>query len=206
MSNQPVGPWVYFFAGDCAQKAEGRFDRYAVEQIVPVKSESFFTGKTASLVRLETPVPLSPECSLEAEFRGVVRHLQYTTQAHRTELQARSAKEYPASNSTSAVLIPIRKSAGWWGLAQDEQQAHFHKPASRETHATIGFEFADKIYRRLYHSRYFDTLPAYDFLTYFEFPKEAAGAFKELLKGLRDVERNPEWKFVERETEIWMSR
>lgn len=201
-----IGPWVYFFSGDAQPAAEGRLHRYTVKQVVPVSGESFFTGKAGNFFRLETENPLSPELAQEAEFRGVVRHLQYTAQTLRTELQERSAKEYPAAESTIAVLIPIRKSAAWWALAQDERQQHFHKPAARENHSTIGHSYADRIYRKLYHARYFDTLPEYDFLTYFEFPEDEAQTFKDLLKALRDLERNPEWKFVERETEIWMRK
>ncbi len=206
MTNHVAGPWVYFFGEDGGEPTEGRIDRYTVDQIIPVSGESFLAVQADRFFRIETENPLSPDRALEAKFRGVVRHLQYTTQTLRKELQARSAKEYPATGATAAVLIPIRKSAAWWALAQDERQQHFHQPASRENHSTIGHSYADRIYRKLYHSRYFDILPEYDFLTYFEFPKEDTGTFKSLLQALRDVERNPEWKFVERETEIWMTK
>lgn len=38
------------------------------------------------------------------------------------------------------------------------------------------------------------------------FPRADAAAFAELLATLRDAEQNPEWAFVERELEIWMTK
>jgi hypothetical protein len=76
-----------------------------------------------------------------------------------------------------AVLIPIRKSAEWWALAREQRQALVMEGA-----------------------------PHGHFLTYFEFPRDTTAAFEELLGELRDVERNPEWAFVDREVELWMTR
>jgi len=42
--------------------------------------------------------------------------------------------------------------------------------------------------------------------TYFEFDRKHTDGFKRLLAGLRDPERNPEWKYVDREYEIWMTK
>ena len=205
-----TGPWVYFFGGktlpESAASGEGREDHYEVRSVVPVCGQNPVRIDSGShLVRIETGSPLSSEPSMKAEWRGMVRHLQYTTQELRQELQERSAKEC-LSERTMAVLIPIRKSAEWWALAQDERQRHFCKPAARENHSTIGHRYADRIYRRLYHCRYLEPLPEYDFLTYFEFPEDDTEIFKELLKNLRDLNMNPEWKFVDREVEIWMSK
>jgi hypothetical protein len=101
-------------------------------------------------------------------------------------------------------MIPIRKSAAWWALGQDERQAHF-TPGRRPGHTALGRGFAGRIYRRLYHARY---LPgsSWDFLTYFEFPEAESGTFRELLALLRDPEQNPEWSYVEREHELWLRK
>ncbi len=205
-----TGPWVYVFAGENSTILkgktpgfEGKKFNYEVREIIPVSGENISpVNRGWNLLRLETEKPLPQECSEKSEWRGVARHLQYTDAELRKELQERSAGEYPASDRTMAVFIPIRKSAAWWALAQDERQAHFQKKAGRN-HAAIGMEFASKIYRKLYHSRYFENLPGYDFLTYFEFKEEDSDTFRALLNDLRDVEQNPEWKFVEMETEIW---
>lgn len=205
-----TGPWVYFFGGETfrefAAPKEGREDLYEVRSVVSVCGENPVRIESgSSLVRVETGTPLSPEQSVKAEWRGMVRHLQYTVQAHRQELQQLSAKEYGLDHTT-AVLIPIRKSAEWWALAQDQRQEHFRKPSARENHSTIGHRYASQIYRKLYHCRYLEPLPEYDFLTYFEFPEDDTPVFKEILKSLRDLDLNPEWKFVDREVEIWMSK
>ncbi len=215
--NATAGPWVYFFkAAKTVPGSRLRLEpgtessrrwHYTVREIVPVSGESFLkAAKGTGLTRLETAQPLAPATAAKADFCGMVRHLNYTTQAQRSELQGISAKEVAASGETLAVLIPIRKSAAWWSLAQDERQAHFHRPAGRENHASIGHRYADKIFRKLYHARYFETLPGYDFLTYFEFQEELTETFRALLKELRHPELNPEWAYVDRECEIWMTK
>ncbi|MEO8100068.1 MAG: chlorite dismutase family protein [Acidobacteriota bacterium] len=130
-------------------------------------------------------------------LRGVVQHLHYTTADQRTDLAARSQTELPAGETT-AVLIPIRKSPEWWQMAHDQRGHHFHGDAG---HTAIGFPYADKIFRRLYHARYLGS--RFDFLTYFEFPPEHEAAFRALLAELRATK---EWSYVEEEYEVWMRK
>lgn len=136
----------------------------------------------------------------DAPFIGATMHLLYTDAATRGELARISSPE----SGPVAVLIPIRKSAEWWALAREERQALLMEGAPHG-HLAIGQRYATRIYRRLYHARY---LPGseWDFLTYFEFPADTTSAFRELLAALRDVERNPEWAYVDREVELWMTR
>jgi hypothetical protein len=136
----------------------------------------------------------------DAPFIGATMHLVYTDSATRSELTRISSPE----SGPVAVLIPIRKSAEWWALGREQRQALVMEGAPHG-HLAIGQRYAARIYRRLYHARY---LPGseWDFLTYFEFPADTAAAFEELLAALRDVERNPEWAFVDREVELWMTR
>ncbi|HKO91268.1 MAG TPA: chlorite dismutase family protein [Polyangiaceae bacterium] len=133
-----------------------------------------------------------------APFVGSTQHLVYTDAAERRELVRIST----GPSGPCAVLIPIRKSAAWWALAQDERQA-FLTGGARSGHIPLGRPFASHIYRRLYHSRY---LPGseWDFVTYFEFPESLADTFRDLLSSLRDPAQNPEWTYVERELELWM--
>jgi hypothetical protein len=149
------------------------------------------------LWRLEAPgrLPLP-----DAPFIGATTHVVYTDSTTRTELAQISRGE----SGPVAVLIPIRKNADWWALGREQRQAYVMegKPTG---HLTIGKRYAARIYRRLYQARY---LPGseWDFLTYFEFPTDEVDAFRELLAELRDVERNPEWAFVDREIELWLTR
>ena len=184
--------WVYFFAGEEMQTfsrelqaMEGSKDYYDILEVRQVAG----AGSTAleskqPMIRIETASPLSSSAKPQARFKGGVRHLQYTGSAVRTELQKASAAPYAPSETTLAVLIPIRKSAA------------------------IGSDYAAKIYRKLYHSRYLETLPAldYDFLTYFEFEQKDKPLFSALLAELRNTELNPEWAFVNWEMEVWMAK
>jgi len=149
------------------------------------------------LWRLEAPgrLPLP-----EAPFIGATSHVLYTDSSTRAELTRISRGE----SGPVAVLIPIRKTSAWWALGSEERQAYVMQ-GSPHGHAAIGRRYADRIYRRLYQARY---LPGsqWDFLTYFEFPASETGTFRELLSELRSTDHNPEWAFVDRETEIWMTR
>jgi len=164
------------------------------------------------MVRIESnaPIKVADESRFAkgqiVTFRGVTQHSHYTTEIQREELDSRSHGEFEPSNETTAVLIPISKSAQWWQLAQDVRQTYFEKTESREGHTSIGLRYADRVYRKLYHSRYAGTSLPYDFLTYFEFRSSHKNDFKALLAELRDTERNPEWTYVKLEYEIWMTK
>jgi hypothetical protein len=203
MSAPPAPPRIFAcFVQDStaessrAPAAEARITRYVVDRVKPVAGaglEGVIPG--AQLVRLESEGrPLAPD----APLTGVTTHLVYTSVAARRELMMSPAPE----SGPTAVLIPIRKSAAWWAMAQDERQAHFERAAG---HLTVGMPYLQRIFRRLYHAR---NLPGavWDFLTYFEFPPDRTEEFESLLAGLRDPQKNPEWSFVERETEVWMTK
>jgi hypothetical protein len=172
--------------------------RYRVERITAVRGETVASIAAAEPLwrieaRGELPVP-------DAPFIGTTGHVVYTDAATRSELARISAAE----QLPRAVLIPICKSSDWWSLAQDVRQAYLDGTKT-SGHVAIGRAHAAHIYRRLYHARY---LPGshWDFLTYFEFPEQDTGRFQQLLAELRDPEQNPEWAYVEREVEIWMTR
>lgn len=161
-----------------------RVNKYAVNQ----GAGAFPTGSTVYRIESETPI--------ESGLRGVVQHLHYTTLDERTDLVKRSRAELPPSPDVTAVLIPIRKSEEWWAMAQDQRGEHFHKK-----HTPVGAPYVETIFRKLYHSRYYGS--GYDFLTYFEFPKDATEMFQKLLRELRETE---EWKYVSEEYEVWMTK
>ncbi len=161
-------------------------------------------------MRIETPMPISPSeeyvsPSSVIQFYGVTQNLHYTSDAQRQELK-RSRAELEPSDQTTAVLIPIRKSEEWWKLAQDQRQAYFQRTDKHEGHTAIGLPYVDRIFRKLYHSRYLNAVLGYDFLTYFEFEDAYAQDFRALLAELRDTAVNPEWSYVNREFEIWMTK
>jgi len=140
-----------------------------------------------------------PEPWTPTVFRltGTVSHLRYTTGQERQSLTERGAP-LGRDDSRCAVLIPIRKSAAWWALPQDERRAIYEE---RSRHTSIGLEYLPRVARRLHHSR--DLGEPFDFLTWFEFAREDTGAFDELLARLRASE---EWHYVDREVEIRLMR
>ncbi|WP_197417192.1 MULTISPECIES: chlorite dismutase family protein [unclassified Sphingomonas] len=125
---------------------------------------------------------------------GTTSNLRYTTREERSALAAPFAGQEPAP-SDRAVLIPIRKSAAWWALAQDERLAIYR----RGRHTPIGLDHLPRVRRTLFHCR--ELGGPFDFLTWFEFDQGYDAGFQALLDALRASE---EWAFVEREVEFWL--
>jgi chlorite dismutase len=163
---------------------------WRVEDILHVKGEMMPSARYIDITN--QPVSSSAQWSLS----GVGSNLRYTSAAERAELNERQAA-LGREDARRAVLIPIRKSASWWAMAQDERHAIY----SRSHHTDIGLDYLPAIARKLYHSR--DLGEPFDFLTWFEFADDDATPFSELLGRLRATE---EWTYVERETEIWLTR
>ena len=130
-------------------------------------------------------------------LRGVTSNTRYTD---RRELDALVAVQQGLARpqATRAALIPIRKTEAWWALAQDERRAILEE---RSRHIAVGLEYLPAVARRLHHSR--ELGEPFDFLTWFEFAPEHAGAFEELVRRLRATE---EWRCVDREVDIRLSR
>jgi hypothetical protein len=128
-------------------------------------------------------------------LRGVTSHERYVTRAEKAKLVAMQP-ELGRPEATAAALIPIRKSAAWWALTQDERRAIFEETSA---HIRIGLDYLPAVGRRLHHCRDLAEGAPFDFLTWFEFAPADAVAFDELLHRLRET---PEWRYVEREVEV----
>lgn len=130
-------------------------------------------------------------------LRGVISHLRYTT---RDEAALLGALQPPLGRpeATRGALIPITKSTTWWDLPQDERRAIYEE---RSRHTSIGLDYLPRIARRLHHSR--ELGEPFDFLTWFEFAPEHEDAFDDLVARLRGSE---EWRYVEREVDMRLSR
>ncbi len=130
-------------------------------------------------------------------LRGSTGHVRYVTDTEKVALAVHPPLlERPVA--TRASLIPIRKSDAWWELSQDKRRAILEE---RSHHIAIGLEYVPAIARRLYHAR--ELGESFDFLTWFEYAPSDAGRFAELLKALRATE---EWKYVEREVQVDLTR
>ncbi|QDO96182.1 chlorite dismutase family protein [Ferrovibrio terrae] len=131
------------------------------------------------------------------QLRGVTSNLRYTQE---TERKALAAVQPPLSRPEArcAALIPIRKTAAWWLLAQDERRAIIEE---QSRHIAIGMAYLPAVARKLFHAR--DLGEPFDFLTWFEFAPDHAAGFDALLAALR---ASPEWDYVDREVEIRLER
>ena len=154
--------------------------------VVPVSGGSAKASPTAA-----PPAPAS------WTLHGLISNLRYATRGEVTALRARQ-EGLGRAEARRAALIPIRKSAAWWDLAQDERRAIFE---SQSRHTEIGLDYLPAVARQLYHSR--DLGEPFDFLTWFEYAVEDAAPFEALVARLRAT---PEWSFVEREVDVRLER
>ena len=132
-------------------------------------------------------------------LRGITSNERYVEREEKQALVARQqGLGRPAS--TCAALIPIRKSAAWWALTQDERRQVFE---AQSHHIQIGMNYLPAIARRLHHCRDLSEPEPFDFLTWFEFDPSSEGDFNRMLDALRAT---PEWSYVDREVDIRLNR
>ena len=173
--------------------AGGDTGAWGVQSISAVVGEPLPTVERLAVLEGAPSTPSRATWTL----RGVVGHERYVERREHDELSHRSPP-LGRTRATWAALIPIRKSAAWWALSQDERRAIFEE---RSRHIAIGLKYLPTIARRLHHSR--DLGEPFDFLTWFEFDPTDHGAFDELVGMLRATE---EWTYVEREVDIRVER
>jgi chlorite dismutase len=130
-------------------------------------------------------------------LQGFTSNLRYTVSNEVSLLRAKQ-EGLNRTNSKCAAIIPIRKNAEWWAMAQDERRSIFEEQSH---HTEIGLSYLPEIARQLYHSR--DLGEPFDFITWFEFAPEHINKFNILLSQLRN---SKEWQYVEREVDIRMQK
>jgi len=159
----------------------------------------------AELVRLAGP--LEPRV-----IGGIVRPMNYTGNAMHNFAYAQRVVQQPGTVMPNAFLVPMSKAAGWWEKDWMERHTYFlprYDDAGRmrsEGHALAAEKGIAHLLRRTYKNPS-EPAPAgsYDFINYFECADEHVPTFHEVCSALRDVERNPEWRFV-REGPTWQGR
>ena len=187
MPDKPNSPLLVAFVA-------GASGSWRIDRINPVIGEGLPAADRLEMV--ERP---RAQANNEAVWtlRGVTSNVRYTKQNEMTALAERQqGLGRPAA--TRAALIPIRKNEAWWALAQDERRAIFEE---RSHHIAIGLEYLPAVSRRLHHGH--DLGEPFDFLTWFEYSPGDANAFEELVRRLRQT---PEWRYVDREVDIRLSR
>jgi chlorite dismutase len=175
----------------------GRSGAWRVTRFSPVKGASLSPTPALSIVHtLSIALPILPSLT-SWRLTGVASHLRYTERPEKTKLDAVRA-EIGRPQATCAALIPIKKSAAWWDLTQEERREIFE---DKSQHIAASLKYLPAIARQLYHSR--DLGEPFDFLTWFEYAPEHADDFEELVRTLRASE---EWKYIEREVDIRLER
>lgn len=168
-----------------------------------------------------TPGPVTRFCtelarrvpSLETRaLGGVVRSSRYTGNEMHNFAYAHRVVQHSGRVMPNAFLLPISKTTAWWEKDWMERHTYFlprFDDSGRrvsEGHALAAAGGIASLMRRTYTS---PTEPApagaYDFLTYFECADQDVPTFHEVCASLRDVARNPEWKYV-REGPTWHGR
>lgn len=178
----------HFAAGDSGD--------WAITEVRGIRGEGLASAARLAIHPGDAPAAAStiPWC-----LRGMMSNDRYVERAEKQALfkvQAPLGRE----ESSRAVLIPIRKSAAWWGMTQDERRDLFEEQSQ---HNAIGMRYLPAIARRLHHCRDLGEQEPFDFLTWFEFAPQDEPAFDQLLADLRATR---EWTFVEREVEVRLSR
>ncbi len=143
---------------------------------------------------------LAKPAGAEWVLRGVTSNERYATRPEKTELAAKQVGLGTRPTATHAALIPIRKSATWWALTQDERRAIFEDTSH---HVKTGLRYLPAVARKLHHCRDLGEKEPFDFLTLFDYAEADAPAFEQMVAELRSSE---EWKYVEREVDIRLVR
>ena len=128
-------------------------------------------------------------------LRGITNNERYVTREEKTALVDKQ-QGLGRTQATCAALIPIRKTAAWWTLPQDERRQILE---AQSQHIAIGMKYLPAIARRLHHCRDIGGNEPFDFITWFEFAPADTAAFDELVAALR---ASPEWQYVDRESDI----
>lgn len=185
----PVNPRLFSFVG-------GSRGGWSV-----VSAKAVVGDPLPAIERLEIvsgAVPALPE-GAPWVLRGVTSNERYVVRAEKDALVKRQAA-LGRPECALAALIPIRKNAKWWALTQEERRAIFE---DKSKHIAIGMKYLPAIARRLHHCRDLAGAEPFDFITLFDYAKDQASAFDDLLAALRASE---EWKYVDREVDIRLTR
>lgn len=170
--------------------AGGSVGRWRVDSAKALVGEPLPAVSRLDVYEQSRPVPGGvPVWSL----RGATSNSRYTQRVELSDLAALQ-KGLGRPDAICAALIPIRKNAAWWDLAQDERRAIFQETSR---HISIGMDYLPGVARRLHHSR--ELGEPFDFLTWFEFAPAHEPAFAEMLDRLRAT---AEWEYVDREIDL----
>ena len=142
-----------------------------------------------------------------------MRPRSYTSHAMSEFAYAHAMPPGPGDKYALAAVTPINKTDEWWKMDFLHRESFFLPRYNEDEdivvkgHALASVAGIPCINRRLVHSPHGYGLPnSYDFVGYFEFAEKDAAVFQEVMAGLRDINQNPEWKYVLEGPEWWGRR
>jgi chlorite dismutase len=145
-------------------------------------------------------------------MRGVVRPTNFTGGAMHNFAYASQRQQMAGPAMPHAFILPMCKTPQWWAKNWMERHTHFlprydeHGCMLSEGHALAAAAGIPHLLRRTYkHATEPAPDGAYDFVNYFECAEDGVAVFRSVCAALRDVVRNPEWRFV-REGPTWHGR
>ena len=173
-------------------------------------------------VASQTAAPVAEFCAEAARLLGpavkplvlggIVRPMTYTGNAMHNFAYAHRVLQQPGPAMPHVFLVPMSKTADWWKKDWMERHTYFlpkYDDAGRmvnQGHALASEAGIACLMRRTYKHPVEPAPPGtYDFVTYFECAEADVPTFHAVCAALRDVARNPEWKFV-REGPTWHGR
>jgi chlorite dismutase len=175
----------------------GQSGGWRITSLGAVKGPALAAVPALSVVHSEAiALPLLPS-QTSWRLAGVASHVRYAERPEKTRL-AEVQAPLGRIEASCAALIPIRKSAAWWDLTQEERRRIFE---DQSHHIAASLKYLPDIARQLYHCR--DLGEPFDFLTWFEYAPEHASLFEDLVGMLRGTE---EWTYVEREVDVRAAR
>ena len=102
----------------------GQSGAWRVTRVAPVKGAGLARTPALSVVHsLSIALPILPSIT-SWRVAGVASHVRYVERAEKDQLVAVQAG-LGRPEATSAALIPIKKSAAWWELTQEERRQIF---------------------------------------------------------------------------------
>lgn len=145
-------------------------------------------------------------------LEGAFRNPRYSS----PEMVHYSSKGAPSRRSgrlsKNAIVMPMRKTSEWWRQSTLERHSYLYPHVDHASagpvkgHALAAEKGIPAFFRRVYHNPDGYERPGeFDFVTYFECDDESLPVFDQVLTSLRDVQQNPEWRYVE-EGPVWRGK
>ena len=133
---------------------------------------------------------------------GALRMPRYTSAELHERAYAKAICRQTGATTPNAIILPMNKSAEWWGMQALERHQYFYPHTTPhgqrvKGHAVAAEEGVSKIFRRLYHNPDgYQRDGEYDFVTYFECGDDHLPVYDRITSALRDEKQNPEWRYV----------